>query len=592
MADSCQNLTYVRGSVGPATSTLMFLAGVVGNGLALCILGARRRARPSAFAVLVTGLAGTDLLGTCFLSPAVFVAYGRNSSLLGLARGGPALCNAFAFAMTFFGLASTLILCAMAVERCLALSHPYLYAQLDGPRCARLALPTIYAFCALFCALPLLGLGRHQQYCPGSWCFIRMRSTEPGGCAFSLAYASLMALLVAAIFICNGSVTLSLCRMHRQQRRHLGSLVPGPRKSEDEVDYLILLALITGVMAVCSLPLTVRGFTQAIAPDSSEMGDLLAFRFTAFNPILDPWVFILFRKAVFQRLRLWLCCLAPPDPRRNLQTPLAPLNSQKKDSRCLPSLGGKEGSWTTPAAWSGAAQQALLFSAKFREGSHLALVPHSEELQQAYLPIGLGSPSLQLVWTKPSVEARSCPCPRWVGPSRRELAPAGHNGDEAKSEELEEATAAERPQGSTPSTSWQRANRRCFQRGLAKGLGAAHAISPVEAAPQPLRPLALSPSWITSTLLPRSPLLCAPGGPRLAPPGWQGLVGFAHDTQGGAMRQRRACSSAWARATLSLRSWDRAGSHPSTQKMTHEREQTKTEESPPPRAAGGGRKLP
>ncbi|KAM6224920.1 prostacyclin receptor [Rhynchocyon petersi] len=331
MADSCHNLTYVRGSVGPATSTLMFLAGVVGNGLALGILGARRRARPSAFAVLVTGLAGTDLLGTCFLSPAVFVAYARNSSLMGLARGGPALCNAFAFAMTFFGLASTLILFAMAVERCLALSHPYLYAQLDGPRCARRALPAIYVFCTLFCSLPLLGLGRHQQYCPGSWCFIRMRSAEPGGCAFSLAYASLVALLVAAIFFCNGSVTLSLCRMHRLQKRHqASSLVTGPRKGEDEVDYLILLALMTGVMAVCSLPLTIRGFTQAIAPDSSEMGDLLAFRFTAFNPILDPWVFILFRKAVFQRLRRWLCCLGPPAPSGNV--PLAPLTSQKKDS--------------------------------------------------------------------------------------------------------------------------------------------------------------------------------------------------------------------------------------------------------------------
>lgn len=257
MADSCRNLTYVRDSVGPATSTLMFVAGVVGNGLALGILGVRRASRPSAFAVLVTGLAVTDLLGTCALSPAVFVAYARNSSLLGLARGRPELCDAFAFAMTFFGLASTLILFAMAVERCLALSHPYLYAQLDAPRCARLALPAVYAFCTLFCSLPLLGLGQHQQYCPGSWCFIRLRSADPGGRAFSLAYASLVALLVGAIILCNGSVTLSLCRMYRQQRRHQGSLVPGPRRGEGEVDHLILLALMTVIMAVCSLPLTV-----------------------------------------------------------------------------------------------------------------------------------------------------------------------------------------------------------------------------------------------------------------------------------------------------------------------------------------------
>ncbi|CAI9161408.1 unnamed protein product [Rangifer tarandus platyrhynchus] len=351
MADSCRNLTYVRDSVGPATSTMMFVAGVVGNGLALGILGARRRSRPSAFAVLVTGLAVTDLLGTCFLSPAVFVAYARNSSLLGLARGRPALCDAFAFAMTFFGLASTLILFAMAVERCLALSHPYLYAQLDGPRRARLALPAIYVFCMVFCSLPLLGLGQHQQYCPGSWCFIRMRSAEPGGCAFSLAYASLVALLVAAIVFCNGSVTLSLCRMYRQQRRHQGSLVLGPRAGEDEVDHLILLALMTGIMAVCSLPLTIRGFTQAIAPDSSEMGDLLAFRFNAFNPILDPWVFILFRKSVFQRLKLWFCCQYSRPAQGDSRTSLSRSASGRKDSSAPPALEGRKGNWVPLSAW-------------------------------------------------------------------------------------------------------------------------------------------------------------------------------------------------------------------------------------------------
>ncbi|KAM5236566.1 prostacyclin receptor [Ctenodactylus gundi] len=360
MADSCRNLTYVRGSVGPATSTLMFVAGVAGNGLALGILGTRRRSRPSAFAVLVTGLAVTDLLGTCFLSPAVFVAYARNSSLLGLARGGPALCDAFAFAMTFFALASTLILFSMAVERCLALSHPYVYAQLDAPRCARLALPAVYGFCTLFCALPLLGLGQHQQYCPGSWCFIRLRAAEPGHRAFSLTYASLMALLVAAIVLCNGSVTLSLCRMYRQQRRHQASLVPGCRAREEEVDHLILLALMTAIMTVCSLPLTVRGFTQAIAPDSSEMGDLLAFRFNAFNPILDPWVFILFRKSVFQRLRLCLCCVCPRSAqsrpasgRRDLRGPaMAP---DGKEGTCVPlcAWGERQVAPLTPALSSG-----------------------------------------------------------------------------------------------------------------------------------------------------------------------------------------------------------------------------------------------
>ncbi|XP_035317142.1 prostacyclin receptor, partial [Cricetulus griseus] len=274
-------------------------------------------------------------------------------------------CDTFAFAMTFFGLASTLILFAMAVERCLALSHPYLYAQLDAPRCARLALPAIYAFCCLFCSLPLMGLGEHQQYCPGSWCFIRMRSTQPGGCAFSLAYASLVALLVTSIFFCNGSVTLSLCHMYRQQRRHHGSLV-APREVWGALEALGICGgwrrspqlQRVGLAAGYPLPQPrspsaphIPSFTQAIAPDSSEMGDLLAFRFNAFNPILDPWVFILFRKAVFQRLKLWLCCLGARSVHGDLQTPLSRPASGRRDPLAPTALQAKEGNWVPLTSW-------------------------------------------------------------------------------------------------------------------------------------------------------------------------------------------------------------------------------------------------
>ncbi|XP_028921134.1 prostacyclin receptor [Ornithorhynchus anatinus] len=328
MNDSCSNSTHLHRDGSPVLSAVMFGAGVAGNAMALAILGVHRqslRAKSSAFAVLATGLAATDLLGTCFLSPAVFAAYARNSSLLGLTRG-PGLCQGFAFAMTFFGLASTLLLFAMAVERYLALSRPYLYAQHDPRRWARLALPAAYTFCAAFCSLPFAGVGRHMQYCPGSWCFIQMETPDDAAArAFSLAYAGLVTLLVGATFLCNGSVTVSLCRMYRQQRRRWGSLGPGRarRKSwfgaswgEAEVDHLVLLVAMTGIFAVCSLPLAIRGFIGSLAPGESRSlkKDLIAFRFSAFNPIVDPWVFILFRKTVFRRLRQLLCCARAPPP--------------------------------------------------------------------------------------------------------------------------------------------------------------------------------------------------------------------------------------------------------------------------------------
>ncbi|CAL8350343.1 unnamed protein product [Arctogadus glacialis] len=272
---SCGNITDIVVRSGPGMSVFFFAAAVAGNLLALFILGVaqrRRSSEPSAFRILVTGLVVTDLLGTCLLSPPVFVCYARRRSLLGL-TGDRALCDLFAFAMTFFGLAPMLILTAMALERCLAVCRPYLYAQLARRCFTRAALLLIYLFSAAFCLLPFAGVGRHRQYCPGTWCFIDMSGGRGGGAAaglaFSLSYSSLMALLIAVVFVCNGAVIVALCRMHRSQRTRRGSVVSGRGaagsrrrargwfgQGEEELDHLMLLASMTLIFVVCSLPLT------------------------------------------------------------------------------------------------------------------------------------------------------------------------------------------------------------------------------------------------------------------------------------------------------------------------------------------------
>ncbi|KAM7413109.1 hypothetical protein PAMA_020478 [Pampus argenteus] len=324
----CKNITFndtliVKGDGKPVTSTIMFLAGVVGNLLALFILGVHQkehRSRSSVFCILVTGLALTDLLGTCLLSPPVFICYARNMSLIGL--GEASLCNLFGFAMSFFGLAPTLILCAMAVERCLAISHPYFYSVHIRCSFAKFTLFFIYLFSLAFCLLPYIGYGRFRQYSPGTWCFIDMAATGDKNAnlalAFSLSYSSVMALLILAVFVCNGSVIVSLCQMHRSQMMRRGSVgSTGRRKKlslawfgqgEEEMDHLVLLALITVIFVVCSLPLTIAGFINAIHPFCGDNENLTAFRFYAFNPIVDPWVFIICRKSVFRHLRSLFNC--------------------------------------------------------------------------------------------------------------------------------------------------------------------------------------------------------------------------------------------------------------------------------------------
>ncbi|KFR05825.1 Prostaglandin D2 receptor, partial [Nipponia nippon] len=164
-----------------------------------------------------------------------------------------------------------------------------------------------------FCALPLLGFGVPMQYCPGTWCFIRMASDEPRQLGFPVLYASLMGLLVLAIGACNVSSMRHLYSMARRQPPPgapppaTPPAPPPPRAPPaaaapcmEELDHLILLGLMTVLFTVCSLPLIIRAYMGAFAADFNENADLSALRFLSVNSIVDPWVFIIFRTSVFR----------------------------------------------------------------------------------------------------------------------------------------------------------------------------------------------------------------------------------------------------------------------------------------------------
>ncbi|XP_040825549.1 prostaglandin E2 receptor EP2 subtype [Ochotona curzoniae] len=323
-AEDCETRQWLPSGESPAISAVMFSAGVLGNLIALALLARRwradvgrnagRRNSLSLFHVLVTELVFTDLLGTCFISPVVLVSYARNQTLVALAPHSR-VCTYFAFAMTFFSLATMLMLFAMALERYLSIGHPYFYQRRVTRRGGLVVLPAIYGISLLFCALPLLDYGEYVQYCPGTWCFIRH-----GRSAYLQLYATLLLLLIVAVLACNLSVISNLIRMHRRARRSrcgpaagsgrggLGMRRRGERVSvAEETDHLILLAIMTITFAVCSLPFTIFAYMNETS-SRKEKWDLLALRFLSVNSIIDPWVFAILRPSVLRLMRSVLCC--------------------------------------------------------------------------------------------------------------------------------------------------------------------------------------------------------------------------------------------------------------------------------------------
>ncbi|XP_004542433.2 prostaglandin E receptor 4 (subtype EP4) c [Maylandia zebra] len=293
------------------TSATMFAVGVLGNLIAIVVLCvSKKEQKETTFYTLVCGMAITDLLGTCFTSPVVIATYVSSRW-----PGGALLCHFFSFSMLFFGSAGMSILCAMAVERYLAINHAYFYSQHIDRTMARFALLVTYLANIVLCIMPSFGFGQHVSQIPGTWCFLDWRAMDPLGACYSFLYGGVMIMLIAVTVLCNlavcrtlvgmnqrtGIVRTELCEQGCSRRRfpRLPSVT-----SAAEIQMFWLMILMTIVFLVCSIPLVVRIFVnQLYGPSYISAGmkpdyrsDLLAVRFASFNPILDPWVYILCRK--------------------------------------------------------------------------------------------------------------------------------------------------------------------------------------------------------------------------------------------------------------------------------------------------------
>ncbi|XP_039100220.1 prostaglandin E2 receptor EP4 subtype [Hyaena hyaena] len=326
---------------------VMFIFGVVGNLVAIVVLcKSRKEQKETTFYTLVCGLAVTDLLGTLLVSPVTIATY-----MKGQWPGGEALCEYSTFILLFFGLSGLSIICAMSIERYLAINHAYFYSHYVDKRLAGLTLVAVYASNVLFCALPNMGLGSSRLQYPDTWCFIDWTTNVTAHAAFSYMYAGFSSFLILATVLCNVLVCGALLRMHRQfmRRTSLGTeqhhaagplAVPWapcrgspaaaspalPRLSDfrrrrsfrriagAEIQMVILLIATSLVVLICSIPLVVRVFINQLyqprlVQEISKNPDLQAIRIAAVNPILDPWIYILLRKTVLSKAIEKIKCL-------------------------------------------------------------------------------------------------------------------------------------------------------------------------------------------------------------------------------------------------------------------------------------------
>ncbi|XP_074642679.1 prostaglandin E2 receptor EP3 subtype-like [Tubulanus polymorphus] len=338
----------IRDTVGInlAAPLLMFLAGFIGNVLALVVLHRSRKSKHrTVFYTLVAALVITDLMGQILTSFMPIIVYINNRKWV----GGDLTCEYHAFVMIVFGLVTPLIVCAMAVERVIALNFWFFYSTYFNHSRARILLAVLWAVVVLFASFPFFGFGHYALQYPGTWCFLNFHAEDPVGSAYAFTFAVVNILLILTIIGCNIFVTRVLLKVRLKRiRLSWPAREDGDRRSPSpmqtpchsmESQMVLLLVAITLIFTICWAPLMIQIIINEVTHVTDRVADLTAVRLASINQILDPWLYILIRKSIILKVkrcieriiyRLSSSARSTTSPKRDIEIQQRTLPSNKK----------------------------------------------------------------------------------------------------------------------------------------------------------------------------------------------------------------------------------------------------------------------
>lgn len=240
---STNETTSVPNWPSPAPASLLLVFGVVGNILALVILFCSAKShkwRP--FYRFVCGLAITDGGGVFLSYPLVMVRY---ASQFQYDYPQP-MCDYMAFILMFTILASALIVCAMSLDRFLAILYPHFYNKPTKNRRAILMIAGIWIFSAVMSSLHLMAGHKSLSFFPGSWCFLDFVHSDTKAFAFLYSVTGILVLGTTAAL--NITVIFNVCRNIQQKKKK-------PKKKDIYIIAFLLLIVI--LFSSCITPLLV-----------------------------------------------------------------------------------------------------------------------------------------------------------------------------------------------------------------------------------------------------------------------------------------------------------------------------------------------
>ncbi|KAM9762113.1 thromboxane A2 receptor [Menidia menidia] len=247
----------------------------------------------SFFLIFLGGLVTTDLMGLLVTGTVVISFY---ITRVDWRQSDPTchFCNFMGMSMVFYGLCPLMLGATMALERFIGINRPFARStSMSKGRTVSMVL-MVWFVAGCISLLPLAGFGSYHIQTPGSWCFLNI-SSEGTDWAFSVLFSLVGLFCIAVSFLLNTVSVVTLikvcCGPDRAQRRR-----------DHEVEMMVQLILIMAIATICWCPLLVFIAQTALSGGHVNIVYLLRWiRFATWNQILDPWVYILFRRAVLKR---------------------------------------------------------------------------------------------------------------------------------------------------------------------------------------------------------------------------------------------------------------------------------------------------
>ncbi|KAM5193269.1 thromboxane A2 receptor [Mantella aurantiaca] len=306
------NMTTPTAGQKPITSlwfsTIFSIIGLGSNLFAFFVLvSASRKTQSrsrSSFLIFLLGLVVTDFMGL-LVTGIIVLSYHITHFDWQVFDKNCHLCNFFGFSMIFYGLCPLLLGASMAAERFFGINRPFSHSANISKKRTWGIVVMVWSFAFLLALLPILGIGVYTLQFPKSWCFLTLLQDSKNK-AFGLIFSLTGIFAVCLSFILNTISVVTLCRVYHDRESV-------QRRRDSEVEMMVQLIGIMIIASLCWLPLLIFIVQTVLQQYNVDLTDgeisrdtekllLIFLRIATWNQILDPWVYILFRRAVLKRI--------------------------------------------------------------------------------------------------------------------------------------------------------------------------------------------------------------------------------------------------------------------------------------------------